>query len=379
LEWVAKTKKRVSFATPIAQVFGESSNEAYFLSFKPHHELCHTGYDPMIEECLLHFVSAGPTCLTPAGQSKEDYIRKMLSTPGWEPIASPVADDDLEEGEWREPAEVENTGHHTKLNTSIATPLQVSAHSAALPADDPTSVTTEYSVEHVVAQISTEIPSESPTILLPTHPPSQLISAEHFKDLEINSASLTFLHEDTTTTLHETHSEQVHLISVEHINDLEINSASHTHLHEDTTTTRQETHSEQVDDLAMFVDFVSSTPNAPLLHTPPRINDTDISEPPSNPGQPSTLRKSSRLAENAKVNPITGSIKLAQRVLMNKLGELSPDLVSKANGDFEQLAQHLPRPFTKTTMEALKTAIEQGNKPTTKKAKVVPAPAGMQA
>lgn len=41
------------------------------------------------------------------------------------------------------------------------------------------------------------------------------------------------------------------------------------------------------------------------------------------------------------------------------------------------MASHLPRPFTKTTVEALKTAIEQGSKiQTKKKAKVAPAPAG---
>nr|CAB3460113.1 unnamed protein product [Digitaria exilis] len=44
------------------------------------------------------------------------------------------------------------------------------------------------------------------------------------------------------------------------------------------------------------------------------------------------------------------------------------------------MASHLPRPFTKSTMEALKIAIEQGNKlKTQKKAKVAPAPMGMTA
>ncbi|RCV31130.1 hypothetical protein SETIT_6G152100v2 [Setaria italica] len=51
-KWIAKSKKRVSFASPLAQVFGPS---------------------------------------------KEDYIREMLNAPGWEPVASPMADDDLGE------------------------------------------------------------------------------------------------------------------------------------------------------------------------------------------------------------------------------------------------------------------------------------------
>jgi hypothetical protein len=152
-----------------------------------------------------------------------------------------------------------------------------------------------------------------------------------------------------------------------------------------TNTTSEEAHpvnnADPVDDLAMFVEFVSSTPSAPLLHTPPRVNDIQITQP-NNSMQPYQQRKSNRLAEKAKANTVTGSIQMAQRVLMNKLGELSPDLTSKANDNFEQMAHHSARPLTKTTMEALKVAVEQGNKllnKSKKKAKVAPSPAGVMA
>jgi hypothetical protein len=70
---------------------------------------------------------------------------------------------------------------------------------------------------------------------------------------------------------------------------------------------------------------------------------------------------------------------LAQRVLINKLGDLSPNILRKTNGHFECLAQHFQRPLTKMTMEALDTAVEEANKPRGKKSKVskvAPATAG---
>nr|CAB3460114.1 unnamed protein product [Digitaria exilis] len=103
LQWVAKAKKRVSFANPIAQVFGEVfcelSDEACLLFTNPTHDSSNTSYDPMLEEVLLHHVPAGPT--------KEDRTLAMLSMPGWVPTASPLAEEELEEGELREPS-VEN-------------------------------------------------------------------------------------------------------------------------------------------------------------------------------------------------------------------------------------------------------------------------------
>jgi hypothetical protein len=62
---------------------------------------------------------------------------------------------------------------------------------------------------------------------------------------------------------------------------------------------------------------------------------------------------------------------------MNKLGELVPDLHQKNITTFESMAQHLPRPFTKNTMEALQTLVEEGNKSRKKKkSKILPTSAG---
>nr|XP_034599275.1 uncharacterized protein LOC117860144 isoform X2 [Setaria viridis] len=82
-KWIAKSKKRVSFASPLAQVFGPS---------------------------------------------KEDYIREMLNALGWEPVASPMADDDLEEGEVRELTGEESRKGFTKQNISILDMPQMARH-----------------------------------------------------------------------------------------------------------------------------------------------------------------------------------------------------------------------------------------------------------
>lgn len=88
------------------------------------------------------------------------------------------------------------------------------------------------------------------------------------------------------------------------------------------STTQQGAESNSIDDLT-FVEFVTGKPTAPLLTSPPEINNIDnqctdraiLAYPPS------TQRTSSRLAEKKKANPTTGSVQMAQRVLMLKLGE----------------------------------------------------------
>jgi len=92
---------------------------------------------------------------------------------------------------------------------------------------------------------------------------------------------------------------------------------------------------------------------------------------------PTAQRKSTRLADKAKLNPVKGSLNLAQRVLINKLGELSPNLKQKAKVDFNSVVQHFQQPVTKKTMDALTVLVEQGNKAVSKKkSKVAPMPAG---
>ncbi|KAG2573763.1 hypothetical protein PVAP13_7KG275755, partial [Panicum virgatum] len=77
---------------------------------------------------------------------------------------------------------------------------------------------------------------------------------------------------------------------------------------------------------------------------------------------PTAQRKSTRLADKAKLNPVKGSLNLAQRVLINKLGELSPNLKQKANVDFNYVVRHFQQPVTKKMMDALTVLVEQGNK-----------------
>jgi hypothetical protein len=80
MKWIIKTKtKKVSFATPLVHVFGELTTDAslMFTGIEVYHD---NRYDPMLEESLLPHVPLGPTKVIPTGPSKEDYIKKMLST-----------------------------------------------------------------------------------------------------------------------------------------------------------------------------------------------------------------------------------------------------------------------------------------------------------
>jgi hypothetical protein len=85
--WIPRNKKKVSFADPLFQVFGESSESEVDVCFpvvNVHHETCLLRFDPMLDELL-------PTPAPAGYPTKDDYIREMLNAPGWEPIASPKA------------------------------------------------------------------------------------------------------------------------------------------------------------------------------------------------------------------------------------------------------------------------------------------------
>ncbi|CAN6293474.1 unnamed protein product [Urochloa humidicola] len=127
--------------------------------------------------------------------------------------------------------------------------------------------------------------------------------------------------------------------------------------------------------MATFIEFIAGPPPAPILNTPPKVNPPPNAD--SQTAAPTTQRKSSRLADKAKLHPGKDSIQLAQRVLVNKLGELSPNKHTNALADFNTLLQHLPQALMDTEMVAIQTLIEHGNKPKSrKKSKVVPAPQG---
>jgi hypothetical protein len=196
----------------------------------------------------------------------------------------------------------------------------------------------------------------------------------------------------TGQSQHQTTNSQNQTQPVDPASSTQLNMGTTTTQAPETTTSEQNTlnHQEQqiptmlgtepiVDDLALFLDFVSGTPSAPLLHTPPRVNPIPTSNDSASTtnGIVSQQRKSTRLADKAKTNPTKGTIQLAQQVLMNKLGELVPDLHQKNITTFESMAQHLPRPFTKNMMETLKTLVEEGNKSRKKKkSKILPTSAG---
>jgi hypothetical protein len=136
---------------------------------------------------------------------------------------------------------------------------------------------------------------------------------------------------------------------------------------------------EQVDDMTSFLNFIAHIPAAPILSTPPRVN--PIQQESHKNAQTPSQRKSSRLAEKAKLQLRKNSIQLAQSILISKLGELSPKAADGAGiSDFDTLAQHLPKPLTSMKMDAIQTLVEQGNKPrSNKKSKVTPAPTPAQA
>lgn len=148
-----------------------------------------------------------------------------------------------------------------------------------------------------------------------------------------------------------------------------------THNQGDTLFTQDTREKSQTDDLAAFIEFIAGHPPAPILSTTPSAN------PPQRPERQETVtptqRKSTRLADKAKLHPGQDSVQLAQRVLIKKLGELSPKNIMPTQPDFNTLVQHLPKPFTAMKMAAIQNLIDHGNQPKSSKKskKVAPAPA----
>lgn len=64
-----------------------------------------------------------------------------------------------------------------------------------------------------------------------------------------------------------------------------------------------------IDDMALFLDFISCKPSAPLLHTPPRANPPEPQDAPTEPA--TSQRKSTHLVAKAKLNTRKDSIQLA--------------------------------------------------------------------
>jgi hypothetical protein len=67
--WIPRNKKKVSFADPLFQVFGESSESEVDVCFpvvNVHHETCLLRFDPMLDELL-------PTPAPAGYPTKDDY------------------------------------------------------------------------------------------------------------------------------------------------------------------------------------------------------------------------------------------------------------------------------------------------------------------
>jgi hypothetical protein len=101
----------------------------------------------------------------------------------------------------------------------------------------------------------------------------------------------------------------------------------------------------------------------PFSLPPPRANQP-IGDPGLHTRATNTQqRKSARLADKAKNNVGLGSLQLAQQVLVKKLGELIPDSQNNSNCNFDSFVKQLPRPFNKTTMEAMQVLLEEATRP----------------
>ncbi|CAN6302984.1 unnamed protein product [Urochloa humidicola] len=403
-----KGNKHVAFANPLAQVLGEafvSRDDSCFLQTTTFcHEVVSTRFDPMCEELLI-----SPTLVRT--QTKEDCIRSMLRSPGWEPVASPervevvsgASSNELEEGEIMDPTArgaVKDKAHeeadHEIFSTTNET-IQVCTQKSAALISKPVSM---HGLDHTLEEL--EIAGgESFNCNAP--PPLQTTSITHFDDIAhdhcthtspIDQSSVEEVVEVETdrerTSLHVTHIQtqpvaptptqqvdpdqfQNQVVNTPCVQQPPITEVSNSG-RDPNGPTLNNGEGKQIDDFAAFIDFISGPPPAAILNTPPRVN------PPqpvgTQPESTTTQRKSTRLAEKAKLYPGEDSVQLAQRVLINKLGELSPKKKVQAQLDFNTLAQHLPQPLTRTNMEAIQTLIEQGNQPKRKKrAKVVPAPA----
>lgn len=81
-----------------------------------------------------------------------------------------------------------------------------------------------------------------------------------------------------------------------------------------------------------------------------------------NPTPSANKRHSSRLAQKAEANSGKDAIKIAQDLLVKKLGELSGSVEQQSPDEFDFYAQHFHRPIDKPKTEAIKVLIEEGIK-----------------
>ncbi|CAN6245272.1 unnamed protein product [Urochloa humidicola] len=408
MAWRKKGKgvKRVSFANPLVQILGESEvgfDSSCCPKAMPQLSEEREWFDPMREETLIpHRLVGHP--------SKESRILNMLSAAaGWTPVASPGGASCAREEE-DELLETGEAAVHVTTNTSEHSQVcQESDHQPSLIANNSGGITSveelDSSVRHTHSVDDTQrkelqcgntefiqantFSASLPALRINTIVPVDAIS------YDIANVNNTVLPQDTNADIIAEHLADANAdIIAEHHVELELpnstlfpvdantsdialvnTSAMPQDANATASASAVSNEGNTFNDFSAFIDFISCKPPTPLLNTPPRLNpiQPDQLQPESTTAQ----RKSTRLADKAKLNPGKDSIQLAQKVLSDKLGELSPKAKQNTNADFNRLAKHLPQPLTSMNMEAIRTLVEKGNQPKNrKKSKITPAQIG---
>lgn len=127
-------------------------------------------------------------------------------------------------------------------------------------------------------------------------------------------------------------------------------------------------------DVDAFLDSILLSTPTPIFSTPPRLDLLADNHNPQVVVQLETLasnalslnsaptqRKSTRLAKKACSSIGKNPIKVAQDLLIKKLGALTPTKDASTSNRFDFFAQHFEKPISKGKMEAIKFLVEQGN------------------
>lgn len=285
-------------------------------------------------------------------------------------MASPLTVEDLEEGEICELPEVAS---RTKKNNTIASVLRVNPQPTAQHVVSLQNRISEFPAERLLDQ-SVEDIIEQPYVEHPVEPTPFLHTLEPLVEQpELEPTIVEAIISRSTAEISNERNNDAHLQDSQHVVHIEEQLSDtiqdrdrEIHIEEGDNTHNNTCNS--IDDINAFIDFISCKPTTPLLNSPPRINPIQPSTG-SNPPTVTTQRKSSRLADRARNNPGRDTIQMAQQVLINKLGELSPKPKDNSKPGFDQLAQHLPKPLNDMKMEAIRTLIEKGNQSKSKNKK----------
>ncbi|XP_072147512.1 uncharacterized protein [Setaria viridis] len=316
--------KSVTFANPMVQILGESlhlpiqcyTDEALIPQDRAEEAMERS--DPMREEMLITHCYAG-------FPSKERRILDMLEAPGWTPVPSPVG------------------GINTDSSTLSFKPFEV---------HNPTTELSTASHELCLWDKIIQLENQAQTLESPTQPsPTILEPTEVNTNLTFSTATTSDSPEVATTEPPEHTLQVANTVRVQTQEPSRADASTSTNRSNNSENVLADRETDQVDDMTSFLNFISHVPVAPILHTPPRVNPIQ-QESHGNIPAPSH-RKSSRLADKAKLHSGKDSIQLAQSILISKLGELSPKAPHQDKPDFDNFTQHLPKPLTSMKMAAI--------------------------